>query len=211
MRSCNTDSKKLCPHATRRLGRLRVAVPTSLYEDIAFAKGIIKESKAMFAIFVSAEYSLCMRLIHPLAFALASLFAASSLGAHCQIPCGIFSDELKFSELEEHVVTIEKSARLVRELLAKDALSANDHQQLIRWTINKESHAQKIIDETANYFLAQRIKTDNDHYAEKIVLLHHIILKAMKTKQSVETEATDKLSEKIAAFKGLYLDHSHPH
>jgi hypothetical protein len=33
----------------------------------------------------------------------------------------------------------------------------------------------------------------------------------MKTKQSVETEATDKLSEKIAAFKELYLDHSHPH
>ena len=165
----------------------------------------------MFAIFVSADYNLIMKLCLLLAFVLASLFSASSLGGHCQIPCGIFSDELKFSELEEHVVTIEKSARLVRELLAMEELTANDHQQLIRWTINKESHAQKIIDEVANYFLAQRIKTDSGHYAEKIALLHHIILKAMKTKQSLETEATNKLSEKIAAFKELYLDHSQSH
>ena len=109
------------------------------------------------------------------------------------------------------MVTIEKSAGLIRNLSAKEDLTASDHQQLIRWTTNKETHAQEIIDETANYFLAQRIKTDADHYAEKIKLLHHIILGAMKTKQSVETEATDKLSEKIAVFKELYLGHSLAH
>ena len=109
------------------------------------------------------------------------------------------------------MVTIEKSAGLIRNLSAKVDLIANDHQQLIRWTTNKETHAQKIIDEIANYFLAQRIKTDADHYAEKIKLLHNIIVDAMKTKQSVETEATDRLSEKIAAFKELYLGHSQAH
>ena len=136
------------------------------------------------------------------------MLTVHSLSAHCQIPCGIFSDELKFSELEEHVVTIEKSAGLIRVLSAKEDLTANDYQQLIRWTTNKEIHAQKIINETANYFLAQRIKSDADHYAEKIKLLHHIIINAMKTKQSVESETTDKLSEKIVAFKELYLDHT---
>ena len=109
------------------------------------------------------------------------------------------------------MVTIEKSAELIRNLSVKEDQTANDHQQLIRWTTNKEIHAQKIIDETANYFLAQRIKTDTDHYAEKIKLLHHIIVGAMKTKQSIETEATDKLSENIAAFKELYLGYSQAH
>lgn len=152
-----------------------------------------------------------MKTFQIIAFALASVFTAPSLSAHCQVPCGIFSDEIKFSEFEEHVVTIEKSARLIRELSAKEELTAHDHQQLIRWTVNKETHAQKIIDETANYFLAQRIKTDADHYAEKIEVLHHIMVSAMKTKQSVETEATNTLSKKIAAFKELYLEHSHKH
>ena len=149
-----------------------------------------------------------MRILHILAYAFAALLSASSLSAHCQVPCGIFSDELKFSELEEHVVTIEKSARLISELSAKEDLTANDYQQLVRWTTNKETHAQKIIDETANYFLAQRIKTDADHYAEKIEMLHHVIVHAMKTKQSAGEDATIKLIESIAAFKDLYLDHS---
>ena len=167
--------------------------------------------KAVFAIFETVDFVLSMKKIHLLFFAFVSLFTIYSLSAHCQIPCGIFSDELKFRELEEHVVTIEKSAGLIRNLSAKEDLTANDYQQLIRWTTNKETHAQKIIDETANYFLAQRIKTDADHYAEKIKLLHHIIVCAMKTKQSVETEATEKLSEKIAVFKELYLGHSLAH
>jgi nickel superoxide dismutase len=106
------------------------------------------------------------------------------------------------------VVTIEKSARLISELSAKEDLTANDYQQLVRWTTNKETHAQKIIDETANYFLAQRIKTDADHYAEKMEMLHHVIVHAMKTKQSTGEDATTKLIESIAAFKDLYLDHS---
>ena len=150
-----------------------------------------------------------MRILYILAYAFTTLFIASSLSAHCQVPCGIFSDELKFSELEEHVVTIEKSARLISELSAKEDLTANDYQQLVRWTTNKETHAQKIIDESANYFLAQRIKTDADHYAEKIEMLHHIIVGAMKTKQSAGKYATAKLIESIALLKDLYLDHPH--
>jgi hypothetical protein len=58
-------------------------------------------------------------------------------------------------------------------------------------------------------FLAQRIKTDTDHYAEKIEILHHIIVGAMKTKQSAGKDATAKLVESIAVFKLLYLDHPH--
>ena len=165
----------------------------------------------MFAIFETADFIISMKNIHLLLFALASLFTYYSLSAHCQIPCGIFSNKLKLSELEEHVVTIEKSAKLIRDLTAKKDLTANDHQQLIRWTINKETHAQKIIDEAANYFLAQRIKIDAEYYTEKVKLLHHIIVDAMKTKQSIEKEATDKLSDEISVFKELYLGHTQAH
>ncbi|MEO0511116.1 MAG: superoxide dismutase [Ni] [Verrucomicrobiota bacterium] len=141
--------------------------------------------------------------------ALLFVFTANFASAHCQVPCGIFNDELKFSELEQHVETIAKAARLMNEISAKDDSVAYDQQQFVRWTKTKEEHAQKIIDEAANYFLAQRIKTDADHYAEKIELLHHIMVKAMKTKQSTEAEASKVLLEKIEAFEKLYLDHKH--
>ncbi|PXA04161.1 superoxide dismutase [Coraliomargarita sinensis] len=142
---------------------------------------------------------------------LLSLAAAVSANAHCQVPCGIYGDELKFGELEQHVETITKAATQIRELSDKDELTAQDHQQLVRWVNNKESHASKIIDEAANYFLAQRIKPDQEHYKDKLELLHHIILYSMKSKQSSGAEAPETLGKKIAAFKGLYLDHDHSH
>ena len=116
-----------------------------------------------------------MKILNILTLAIASLFTTSALSAHCQVPCGIFADELKFGELEQHIETILKAGNQIREISAKETLSAKDHQQLIRWTTTKESHAEKMIDEAANYFLAQRIKTDADHYAEKLEVLHHIM------------------------------------
>lgn len=152
-----------------------------------------------------------MKTIYLLTFALASIFTSASLSAHCQVPCGIYGDELKFGELEQHVETIAKSSAMIREIAAKESLSAQDQQQLVRWTNNKETHAQKIIDEAANYFLAQRIKSDADHYADKLEVLHGIIVYSMKSKQSVEAEPVETLSKKLAEFKELYLDHSHEH
>jgi nickel superoxide dismutase len=136
---------------------------------------------------------------------LLSFVTGTSLSAHCQVPCGIFDDEAKFAEFNQHVATIGKSTRLIREIAAKDHLSALDRQQLIRWTLEKEAHAQKIISDTADYFLAQRVKPGTDHYAEKLELLHHIIVDAMKSKQSVENAPVESLAKKIAAFRILYL------
>lgn len=152
-----------------------------------------------------------MKTFHILTLLLASLFTAASLGAHCQVPCGIYGDELKFGELEQHIETIEKSGKMIRELSAKDTLSALDHQQLVRWTNNKETHAQYIIDEVANYFLAQRIKPDADQYADKLEALHHIIVYSMKSKQSPDSEPVETLAKKLATFKDLYLDQTHAH
>ena len=66
-----------------------------------------QDIEGVFAIFKTADFMLTMKKFHLLFFAFVSLFTVYSLSAHCQIPCGIFSDELKFRELEEHVVTID--------------------------------------------------------------------------------------------------------
>jgi nickel superoxide dismutase len=150
-----------------------------------------------------------MKIASLLSILILPLLLAQTANAHCQVPCGIYGDELKFGELEQHVATIAKASTQITELSAQETLSAQDLQQVIRWTTNKETHAQKIIDEAANYFLAQRIKSGADHYAEKLELLHHIIVYSMKAKQTVDGQAVATLSKKIAAFKELYLDHHH--
>lgn len=147
--------------------------------------------------------SLCTLLL------LATLGLATTAHAHCQIPCGIYGDSTTFDVLQQHVATIQKSCTQINELAAAENPSAQQQQQLVRWVNNKESHAQLIIDSAANYFLAQRIKTDAAHYAEKLALLHEIIVYAMQSKQSTDGQAAATLGEKLTAFQALYLEHTH--
>ena len=72
-----------------------------------------------------------------------SLLLLQPAYSHCQIPCGIYDDYARVKAMLEDSATAEKSAKLIAELAGKsDAQSQN---QLVRWVMNKEQHAQKII------------------------------------------------------------------
>ena len=38
---------------------------------------------------------------------------ASIAYSHCQIPCGIYNDQMRFDTIAEHITTIEKSMKLI--------------------------------------------------------------------------------------------------
>jgi nickel superoxide dismutase len=131
-------------------------------------------------------------------------------GAHCQVPCGIYGDKLKFDQLAQHIETIDKSMRKVRELSANLGQNAN---QLIRWTINKDDHADLFAHEITYYFLQQRIKldeadTNRQAYLRKIQLCHELLVYAMKTKQSTDQANVEMLRDKLTAFRDAYMDES---
>ncbi len=97
----------------------------------------------------------------------AGLFlSVQSAYAHCQLPCGIYDDHARVLSMLEDVRTIEKSVRLIKELSGEnDPLSQN---QQIRWVMNKEEHAQKIISSMCDYFLTQRVKPDMEDYLPRL-------------------------------------------
>jgi nickel superoxide dismutase len=102
----------------------------------------------------------------------------------------------------EDVQTIQKSIRLIVELADKnDAKSKN---QLVRWVMNKEKHAQNIIDIISDYFLTQRVKPDQEDYAERLIKHHTVIVAAMKAKQQVDMENVDRLKASIEALAPYY-------
>ena len=160
-----------------------------------------------------------MKRFAPIALALAfTLAAAISAGAHCQIPCGIYDDELRVQLIEEHITTVEKS---MNQIIALGSAESTDYNQLVRWVGNKETHAQEIQDIVTAYFMAQRIKPpknqdDEDEvnqYLHKLALLHHIQVHAMKAKQSTDLEQIETLRELVAKFRKAYFgeegEHAH--
>jgi nickel superoxide dismutase len=133
---------------------------------------------------------------------LGMLLQVSQAVAHCEIPCGIYDDEMRIEMLREHITTIEKSMNQVI-LLEKDAnRKAN---QLTRWVMNKEQHADELQEIVSQYFMTQRIKTDTKDYASKLQLLHEMLLAGMKCKQTTDLGQVKRLRELVDLFEKSYF------
>lgn len=146
-------------------------------------------------------------------FVLVMLLSAGSVGAHCEIPCGIYGDEMRFDMIAEHITTVEKSMKMIVEL-SKD-VDANFHQ-LSRWITNKEEHASFIQDIVSQYFLTQRViivdpgdRDIHEKYVKQIELLHQMLVYAMRAKQSTDLSNVERLRGLLDEFKAAYLAHKH--
>ena len=142
--------------------------------------------------------------------ALAAICMCSSdLYAHCEVPCGIYGDDARFSAIAEDVQTIEKAMGMIADLAGKDG--AQRANQLARWVMTKEEHANKIQHAVTQYFMTQRLKapvgddaTACTAYTNKLVLLHKMLRTAMLCKQSVDTTHPQALHDLLHEFKVAY-------
>ncbi len=138
-----------------------------------------------------------------------SLMLKQSVFSHCEIPCGIYGDEMRMDMIKEHVTTIEKSMKMIQKLSKEKEKNDN---QLVRWVNNKEEHAQAIQEIVYQYFMTQRVKPvemkDQEKYSqytEQLTLLHEMLVYSMKTKQTTDLEHIKKLSSLLERFREAYF------
>ena len=125
--------------------------------------------------------------------------------AHCQVPCGIYDDHARVQSMLEDAATVTKAAKMINDLAGKnDAQSLN---QITRWVMNKETHAQKIISTISDYFLTQRVKASQEDYTERLVKHHSVIVAAMQAKQNADGKFAMELTKAIEALAAYYPKH----
>jgi len=131
------------------------------------------------------------------------------LVSHCEVPCGIYNDSMRFTMIEEHIQTVEKAMQQVMELSGQSPQNMN---QIVRWIMNKEKHAEEIQHIISQYFLTQRIKLNDKKdaaavksYNKKLTLCHQILVLAMKTKQTTDPSTVENLKSSVALFKKAYF------
>jgi len=129
--------------------------------------------------------------------------------SHCEIPCGIYNDEMRFTMIEEHITTIEKA---MREIANLSEHRSTDFNQIVRWITNKDKHADEIQHIISQYFLTQRVKLvekedDKGHKIrmEHLSLCHEILVYAMRTKQTTDLSNVEKLKAAVKIFKNSYF------
>ncbi|MFC1579429.1 superoxide dismutase [Ni] [Thermodesulfobacteriota bacterium] len=127
----------------------------------------------------------------------------SQASAHCEIPCGIYGDQARIHMIEENITTIEKSMKSIKALQAE---KPTNHNQIVRWVMNKEKHADAIQETVTQYFMTQRIKPDTKDYDKKLGLLHKMLISAMKCKQTTDTAHVNNLRSLLNQFQKIYFD-----
>lgn len=140
---------------------------------------------------------------------------------HCQVPCGIYGDKMRIDMLMEDLATVEKA---MGKLIAFQAEESPNLNQVVRWTLAKDEHAQKIQDQASAYWLAQRIKFPKDpadkaavaKYQGQLASLHQITVYAMKCKQTTDVANVNSLRQSAmdlsrSYFSGADLKHIESH
>lgn len=141
--------------------------------------------------------------------AVAAMIAAPltvQVSAHCQVPCGIYDDQMRADMIWEHITTIEKAMKQIVELSGQSPVNYN---QLVRWINTKEEHAGEIQTLVSDYFMTQRIKPDAEKYPEKLAKLHSMLISAMKCKQTTDLANVNDLRKQLKEFEVLYFGHTH--
>ena len=120
--------------------------------------------------------------------------------------------------MKEDAQTIEKGMTQLQAFQAEESPNLN---QVVRWTMAKDDHAQKIQDQVAAYWLAQRVKFPKDEagratYVAQLEAMHQITVHAMKCKQTTDTAHVSELRSALMRFADTYfskedLQHIHDH
>ena len=123
--------------------------------------------------------------------------------AHCEIPCGIYDDPMRIQMINEHIITIETS---MHQIITLEKTATQNYNQLNRWIMNKEEHADMLQEIVSQYFMTQRIKPEDKEYHKKLELLHQMLISAMRCKQTTDLAETKKLKKLNSEFEKLYFE-----
>ena len=126
---------------------------------------------------------------------------------HCEVPCGIYADQMRFEMMLEDAETIAKAITSVKEFangLQDGPPNATTLNQMTRWINTKENHATETQQTIAQYFMTQRIKADNKDYAKQLAAAHAVLVAAMKCKQDVDPATAETLKKTILDLYRAY-------
>lgn len=138
-----------------------------------------------------------------LLIATATLLIATSGGlhGHCQMPCGIYHDDMVYDQIDQYVETMHKG---ISELKVSKFDTVQEKNQFIRWVMQKEKMSDQVSELIMTYFLQQKIKPDEKDTAEKVVAAHKLLFLAVCIKQVPELKTVYEFMEEWKKFKHMF-------
>lgn len=121
--------------------------------------------------------------------------------AHCQMPCGIYHDDMVYDQLDQYVETMFKGVTMLSN--SKFA-SAWDRNEFVRWVMQKEKASDEAAQLFTTYFLQQKIKPGEDDTVKRLTSVHKLLFLLVQIKQNTERKLVEEFADEWEKFKLMF-------
>lgn len=131
----------------------------------------------------------------------ALLLCQGDLSSHCQMPCGIYHDDMVYDQIDQYVETMYKGISVLNNSKFSDAKERNEY---IRWVIQKEKASDEAALLLTQYFLQQKIKVGDADTAKRLAAVHNLLVDLVVIKQNVDLKFVEDFSTEWEKFKLMF-------
>jgi nickel superoxide dismutase len=132
---------------------------------------------------------------------LATFLSHGSLFSHCQMPCGIYHDDMVYNLVDQYVETMFKGISVLNN--SKFA-TVKERNEFVRWVMEKDKSSDQTAHLISEYFLQQKIKVGGDDTTKQLISAHKLLFMLMQIKQGVDLELVRKFQKEWDQFKLMF-------
>lgn len=128
-------------------------------------------------------------------------FGRLDLSAHCQLPCGIYHDDMIYDLIDQYAETMYKGITVMNQSKLD---SVHDFNELTRWVIEKEKESNETAQLITFYFLQQKIKPGEPETTKRLEAAHKLLFLLVAIKQNNEIRFVDQFAKQWEDFKLMF-------
>lgn len=129
------------------------------------------------------------------------LSVKSPVHSHCQMPCGIYHDDMVYDQIDQYVETMYKAMWELNEIKFN---SVKERNQFIRWVMQKDKNSDEAAELLCYYFLEQKIKPGEPDTIKKLESVHRLLFLTVQIKQNVDIELVKQFKKEWDDFKLMF-------
>lgn len=127
--------------------------------------------------------------------------APFALNAHCQMPCGIYHDNMVYDQIDQFVETVYKGVSVLNESKFSTPKERNEY---IRWVGEKEHGCNDVAELILTYFLQQKIKPGEADTVKRLTSAHNLLFLLVAIKQNTDLDTVKQFNGEWEKFKLMF-------
>jgi nickel superoxide dismutase len=134
-------------------------------------------------------------------FIFALLAQVNNVQAHCQMPCGIYHDDMVFDLIDQYVETMIKAVSVLKNSKFETVREKNE---FIRWVCEKEKESNDAAKLITTFFLQQKIKPGEADTAKRVESAHKLLCMLVSIKQNTDVKLVEDFGDEWEKFKLMF-------